>query len=207
MNDQEQPFHCHDCGFCRVGGAHNFQHCNACGMCIDKNLYHSHNCQSGKYRSNCPVCQEYLFSSRSASHEMPCGHAIHWDCFRQLAAHDSRCPVCKKTAETRERMIPTWEAMAAGVALQPVPPELSRVVNISCNDCERGEEARAWHFLGVQCNNCQSFNTVVDQILMAGEEAYQFLEMRDAQNMVNEEQSNSPRRKRRRRVNRRRSAF
>ena len=104
-------------------------------------------------------------------------------------------------------MIPTWEAMAAGVALQPVPPELSRVVNISCNDCERGEEARAWHFLGVQCNNCQSFNTVVDQILMAGEEAYQFLEMRDAQNMVNEEQSNNPRRKRRRRVNRRRSAF
>jgi len=176
MSDEERPYHCPDCGFCRVGGAENFKHCHDCGMCIDRTLYDNHNCKVGKYKSNCPVCQEYLFSSRSASHEMPCGHAIHWDCFRQLAAHDSRCPVCKKTAETRERMMPTWNAMAAGVALQPVPPELARVVNITCNDCERSDDARAWHFLGVQCRNCSSFNTVVDRIILSGEDAHEFLE-------------------------------
>ena len=176
MSAKDQPYHCSECGFCRVGGADNFQHCDDCGMCIDKSLFDEHNCKSGKYKANCPVCQEFLFSSRSASHEMPCGHAIHWDCFRQLAAHDSRCPVCKKTAETFERMKPTWDAMAAGIAMQPVPPDLCRVVHISCNDCEQSQENRAWHFLGVQCWNCQSFNTVVDTIVCSGREAHDFLE-------------------------------
>mmetsp|Transcript_12617 Transcript_12617/g.30131 ORF Transcript_12617/g.30131 Transcript_12617/m.30131 type:complete len:459 (+) Transcript_12617:107-1483(+) len=206
MSNDEKPYHCRDCGFCRVGGAENFQHCHDCGMCIDKSLYSNHNCKSGKYKSNCPVCQEYLFSSRSASHEMPCGHAIHWECFRQLAAHDSRCPVCKKTAETRERMMPTWNAMAAGVAMQPVPPELARVVNITCNDCETSEDARAWHFLGVQCRNCSSFNTVVDRIIMTGEEAHEFLEALQARQDLNATEDGDQRISRRR-INRRRSLF
>lgn len=200
MSDDEHPYHCEDCGFCRVGGRDNFQHCHDCGMCIDKTLYSSHNCKSGKYKSNCPVCQEYLFSSRSASHEMPCGHAIHWECFRQLAAHDSRCPVCKKTAETKERMMPTWDAMASGIAMQPIPPELCRVVNIVCNDCERSDDGRAWHFLGIQCHHCQSFNTVVDRLVLSGAEAYEYLEVtRNADAAV----AAPPRR----RMNRRRSAF
>jgi Zinc-ribbon len=73
-------------------------------------------------------------------------------------------------------MMPTWNAMAAGIAMQPVPPELCRVVNIGCNDCEQREDGRSWHFLGVQCRNCSSFNTVVDRIVLSGEEAYEFLE-------------------------------
>jgi len=179
MSKEERPYHCPDCGFCRVGGAENFRHCHDCGMCIDKSLFREHNCKVGKYMSNCPVCQEDLFSSRSASHEMPCGHAIHWHCFRDLAAHDSRCPVCKKTAETHERMLPTWNAMAMGIALQPVPPDLAKAVTIVCNDCEKSEENRAWHFLGVQCRHCQSFNTVVERIAMVGPQAHEFLMVAD----------------------------
>jgi len=125
--------------------------------------------------SNCPVCQEDLFSSRDASHELPCGHAIHWHCFRELASHDSRCPMCKKTAETHERMKPTWDAMAMGIALQPVPPELCKVVTVKCNDCEDVQVNRGWHFLGVQCARCESFNTVVERITMMGQEAHEFL--------------------------------
>lgn len=206
MSNEENPYHCPDCGFCRVGGAENFKHCHDCGMCIDTTLYDNHNCKSGKYKSNCPVCQEFLFSSRSASHEMPCGHAIHWECFRQLAAHDSRCPICKKTAETKERMIPTWNAMAHAVALQPVPPELARVVNITCIDCEQLEAARAWHFLGVQCRNCSSFNTVVDRIVMQGEEANLFLEALQTRSDLENNEEGSERISRRR-INRRRSLF
>ena len=175
MSNEEKPYHCPDCGFCRVGGGENFRHCQDCGMCIDKKLFDNHNCKVGKYMSNCPVCQEDLFSSRDASHELPCGHAIHWHCFRELASHDSRCPICKKTAETHERMKPTWDAMAMGIALQPVPPELAKVVTIKCNDCEVGEANRSWHFLGVRCNNCESFNTVTETIQMMGEEAHEFL--------------------------------
>jgi len=179
MTAEERPYHCAECGFCRVGGAENFRHCNDCGMCIDASLFAQHNCKVGKYMQNCPICQEDLFSSRSASHEMPCGHAIHWHCFRELAAHDSRCPVCKKTAETHERMQPTWNAMAMGIELQPVPPDLAKAVTIICNDCERTEDNRAWHFLGVQCRSCTSFNTVVERITKVGAEAHAFLATAD----------------------------
>ena len=117
------------------------------------------------------VCQEDLFSSRSASHEMPCGHAIHWHCFKELTSYDTRCPVCKKTAETREHMAATWSAMAMGISLQPVPPEMARVVTIICNDCEEVQENRQWHFLGVQCLECSSFNTIVEKITLMGREA------------------------------------
>lgn len=175
MSNEERPYHCPDCGFCRVGGGENFRHCQDCGMCIDRQLFNSHNCKVGKYMSNCPVCQEDLFSSRDASHELPCGHAIHWHCFRELASHDSRCPMCKKTAETHERMKPTWDAMAMGIALQPVPPELCKVVTVKCNDCEDVQVNRAWHFLGVQCGRCESFNTVVERITMMGQEAHDFM--------------------------------
>lgn len=72
-------------------------------------------------------------------------------------------------------MKPTWDAMAMGIALQPVPPELAKVVTIKCNDCEVVQSDRGWHFLGVQCRNCESFNTVVDRITMMGQEAHEFL--------------------------------
>jgi RING finger/CHY zinc finger protein 1 len=150
-------------------------------MCIDAQLFDDHNCKSGKYMSNCPVCQEDLFSSRAASHEMPCGHAIHWHCFKELTSYDTRCPVCKKTAESPEQMAATWSAIAMGIALQPVPPELARVVNILCNDCELSDRNRRWHFLGVRCLHCLSFNTNVEQIVLQGRDAAEYLDELEAQ--------------------------
>lgn len=131
---------------------------------------------------NCPICQEDLFSSRHASHEMPCGHAIHWHCFKELTSYDTRCPVCKKTAETPEHMATTWSAIAMGISLQPVPIELTRCVNIVCNDCEEHDTERRWHFLGVRCMNCLSFNTVVENTILQGVEAAEFLERKEAEN-------------------------
>lgn len=124
--------------------------------------------------SNCPVCQEDLFSSRMASHEMPCGHAIHWHCFRELTSFDTRCPVCKKTAETHDQMEQTWNAMAMGIALQPLPADMARVVDIICNDCEERSVNQRWHFLGVQCQKCKSFNTTVERTVLVGQEAADF---------------------------------
>lgn len=176
MSNKESPYHCVDCGFCRVGGSENFRHCHDCGMCIDALLFSNHNCKSGKYMNDCPICREDLFSSRFASHEMPCGHAIHWHCFKQLTSYDTRCPVCKKTAESPEQMAATWSAIAMGIALQPVPSDMARVVNIICNDCESTDSNRRWHFLGVRCLHCLSFNTQVEQIVMHGIDAADFLD-------------------------------
>jgi RING finger and CHY zinc finger domain-containing protein 1 len=148
-------------------------------MCIDAKLFDEHHCRQGKYMSNCPVCQEDLFRSRDASHEMPCGHAIHWHCFKDLTSYDTRCPVCKKTAESPDHMAATWSAIAMGIALQPVPAELTRAVDIMCNDCERTATNRRWHFLGVRCLSCLSFNTIVERIVMSGLEAADLLNRLD----------------------------
>jgi len=147
---------------------------------FNKSLPFSFASFSKKYMSNCPVCQEDLFSSRHASHEMPCGHAIHWHCFKELTSYDTRCPVCKKTAETADQMAATWSAMAMGIALQPVPADLARVVTIVCYDCEQHEDNRRWHFLGVRCHKCMSFNTTVERTTMMGRDAAAFLDELDA---------------------------
>lgn len=73
----KHPFHCEECGFCRVGGRANFRHCAQCCMCISTNVYHTHNCMKDKYKNNCPVCREDMFSSRQSPQDLPCGHAIH----------------------------------------------------------------------------------------------------------------------------------
>lgn len=72
-------------------------------------------------------------------------------------------------------MAPTWSTMAIGISLQPVPPEMARVVIIICNDCGEQDENRRWHFLGVQCNTCSSFNTTVERTSLIGREAAAFL--------------------------------
>jgi len=65
-------------------------------------------------------------------------------------------------------MAAAWEARARDIAEQPMPPDLQRIVDIMCNDCEAKSPRRNWHFLGVQCPQCNSFNTVVEQVLSSG---------------------------------------
>ena len=70
-----------------------------------------------------------------------------------------------------------------------VPPELAKVVDISCNDCEQPSINCRWHILGVQCKNCNSFNTVVDQVRLTGEEAVAFLENMEENDYAQEEEN------------------
>jgi hypothetical protein len=79
--------------------------------------------------------------------------------------------VCKKTAETPDEMEETWNAMAVAIALQPVPAEMARSVDILCNDCEEKSFNQRWHFLGMQCHICNSFNTNIERTVLMGQEA------------------------------------
>jgi len=168
MSKSKKPFHCDQCGFCRVGGQENFRHCSECCMCISVNVFQTHRCFKDKYKNNCPVCREDMFSSRQSPQDLPCGHAIHAHCFRKLAGFDYRCPICKKTVVSQQSMAAAWEARARDIAEHPMPSDLQRIVNIMCNDCETKSYARNWHFLGIQCGHCSSFNTVVEQVLSSG---------------------------------------
>mmetsp|Transcript_16028 Transcript_16028/g.33520 ORF Transcript_16028/g.33520 Transcript_16028/m.33520 type:complete len:449 (+) Transcript_16028:38-1384(+) len=168
MASNKRPFHCDECGFCRVGGSDNFRHCSQCCMCISVTVYETHNCMRDKYKNNCPVCREDMFSSRQPPQDLPCGHAIHAHCFRNLAAFDYRCPICKKTVVSRNSMSAAWQARARDIEMQPMPEDLARIVNIHCNDCETKSAHCSWHFLGVQCPGCRSFNTVVETVVHSG---------------------------------------
>ena len=55
-----------------------------------------------------------------------------------------------------------WEDRARDIQSQPMPSDLARVVDIYCNDCEKNSFNCNWHFLGVQCPECHSFNTAVE---------------------------------------------
>ena len=164
MELSKQPFHCDQCGFCRVGGAEKYRHCNECSMCINAETYNSHHCLKDKFKNNCPVCHEDMFTSRHAPQDLPCGHAIHTHCFRKLAGFDYRCPICKKTVVSRSSMSRAWAERAQDIQSQPMPADLKRVVNIMCYDCETKTPNLQWHFLGVQCPSCNSFNTVVENV-------------------------------------------
>ena len=164
----KKPFHCDLCGFCRVGGQENFRHCSECCMCISINVFETHRCFKDKYKNNCPVCREDMFSSRQSPQDLPCGHAIHAHCFRKLAGFDYRCPICKKTVVSQQSMAAAWEARARDIAEHPMPSDLQRIVDIMCNDCETKSHSQNWHFLGIQCGHCSSFNTVVEQVISSG---------------------------------------
>jgi len=162
MNTTKQPFHCEKCGICRVGGRENFVHCDQCDMCISRSTYNNHLCLKDKFKNSCPICFENMHTSRHAALDLPCGHAIHTHCFRKLAAFDYRCPICKKTVVNSDTMSRAWTERAREIQSQPMPADLARTVDIWCNDCEVKSEGRDWHFLGVQCPNCRSFNTAVE---------------------------------------------
>lgn len=137
-------------------------------MCISVAVFETHQCFKDKYKNNCPVCREDMFSSRQSPQDLPCGHAIHAHCFRKLAGFDYRCPICKKTVVSQQSMAAAWEARARDIAEHPMPSDLQRVVDIMCNDCETKSPNLQWHFLGIQCPQCSSFNTVVEQVLSSG---------------------------------------
>jgi len=136
MGLEKKPFHCEDCGICRVGGREQYRHCSVCSMCIHAEAFETHICFKDKYKNHCPVCREDMHTSRHTSQDLPCGHAIHTHCFRKLAGFDYRCPICKKTVMNHVSMMAAWQERALDIQSQPMPRDLARVVNIMCYDCE-----------------------------------------------------------------------
>jgi RING finger/CHY zinc finger protein 1 len=187
MENENEPYHCDKCGICRVGGKDNFEHCDTCGMCIKKDDFDNHNCQAGilMAKAKCPVCYEDLFSSRTACHELPCNHTLHWKCFLELSSVDLRCPICKKTMIRREDMEDVWKRLTKDIEDQPVPPDETRVVDVICNDCETRECDRRWHPLGVACTHCKGYNTSTI-VKMIGVGAHMYLnQIEEATNTTN----------------------
>eukprot|EP01105_Mastigella_eilhardi_P023729 TRINITY_DN6039_c1_g1_i4.p1 TRINITY_DN6039_c1_g1~~TRINITY_DN6039_c1_g1_i4.p1 ORF type:complete len:264 (-),score=59.28 TRINITY_DN6039_c1_g1_i4:71-862(-) len=163
-DESKEIYHCSKCVICRVGRGigTDRQHCDTCGCCYPIEHFRDHHCIPKQLQSNCPVCNQFLFTSVSMVLITHCGHAIHEECMRQmLASGIYKCPLCMKTLLD---MMPAFALMCDCVANTRMPPEYQHTtVLIFCNDCER-KSTVPYHFLGHPCPFCHSFNTSVLQM-------------------------------------------
>jgi tyrosyl-DNA phosphodiesterase 2 len=131
----------------------------------------NHRCIERAADSDCPICNEYLLNSPRSVMFMQCGHSIHLACFEELKKTSYRCPLCNKSCVNMEYH---FRQLDMHILQQPMPPDYAdaRAV-ISCNDC-CAKSQTAFHWLGLKCAVCRSYNTVQLQLLnMPGEQQEQ----------------------------------
>jgi hypothetical protein len=162
---QKSIYHCEKCGLCRVGqglGVDYF-HCDVCNVCLAIQLKDNHKCIERNLESACPICAEYLHSSRTTVIFMPCGHGIHYKCHQAHIRTSYQCPTCLKSLAD---MTEYFRRIDAVLQEQPMPTEYGKFVNlVFCNDCERRSYA-TYHFLYHKCGECASYNTKVLQTVL-----------------------------------------
>jgi len=157
-DEDKQQFHCSGCGICRVGGRDNYFHCHRCDMCLPNHLKDNHKCVEKVSRSNCPVCQEDIHTSRIPSQIPPCNHLIHKTCFDEMLTNGHyACPVC---GVSMMDMADVWKIYDREISETPMPSEyIGLHAAIQCRDCFKPGHA-LFHILGMKCEDCGSYNTV-----------------------------------------------
>lgn len=98
-----------------------------------------------------------MFDSQLSVIFMECGHPIHKNCYSQYMATSYKCPLCNKSIV---KMDAIFLNLANIIKEQPMPEEWKHMRSVVlCNDCS-AKCSTPYHFLGLRCQNCQSFNTV-----------------------------------------------
>ncbi|RKP07858.1 hypothetical protein THASP1DRAFT_16466 [Thamnocephalis sphaerospora] len=89
-------YHCAKCGICRVGKGigYDYFHCDTCNTCISSSLQQRHQCTVNVLDKDCPVCDEYLFTSIHDTQIAACGHAYHSKCYKGHLVVVDHCPEC-----------------------------------------------------------------------------------------------------------------
>lgn len=133
-----------------------------CMACIAMSIAKKHKCIERSTDRDCPICSENMFGSVTPVIFMECGHSIHRACYTDLLKTSYRCPLCNKSVVNMEIQFRNYDA---AILDQPMPEEYSdtRVI-VSCNDCSAKSQT-AYHWLGLRCPNCRSYNTVALQLL------------------------------------------
>ncbi|KAL0940635.1 chy and ring finger domain-containing protein [Colletotrichum truncatum] len=156
-------YHCNDCGICRrgIGIGKDFFHCKKCCACISISIQHSHKCIERSTDCNCPICGEYMFTSPKPVVFMLCGHSIHQKCYDEHMLRSYKCPICNKSLLNMQSQ---FRQLELAILSQPMPPEFRDTrATVLCNDCS-GRSSVPYHWLGLKCAICTSYNTVELQI-------------------------------------------
>lgn len=82
-DDDREIYHCSFCNLCQLekGLGIDFFHCMNCNACLSNSLS-VHICREKCFESNCPICHEDIFTSRSPVKALACGHLMHSTCFQ-----------------------------------------------------------------------------------------------------------------------------
>ncbi|KAI2631721.1 hypothetical protein GGS21DRAFT_539926 [Xylaria nigripes] len=164
-DDPDKPcYHCNDCGICRIGHGigKDFYHCKKCCACITIASQSDHKCIERVIDCDCPICGDYLFTSPKPVCFMKCGHSIHRDCFEEHQKSSYKCPLCNKSLVNMESQFRNLEL---SIQAQPMPLELrdTRAI-VLCHDCS-AKSSTTYHWLGLKCAVCHSYNTAQLQII------------------------------------------
>lgn len=133
----------------------DYRHCMRCNACVSLNG--DHNCIPQRLQGNCPICSESMFQSTEPLRGLTCGHVMHLSCYsRYMRGHTYTCPLCKKSAED---MTEYFGLLDSAVRMQPMPPSYAATTsNIYCQDCCKMGNV-SYHFVGLKCQHCGSYNT------------------------------------------------
>ncbi|KAI1083791.1 zf-CHY-domain-containing protein [Whalleya microplaca] len=168
-NPDKPVYHCNDCGICRIGRGlgKDFFHCKTCCACIAIGKEKDHKCIERSTDCDCPICGEYMFTSPKALCFMKCGHSIHRQCLDQHMKVAYKCPICNKSLANMELQ---FRNLDMAIESQPMPPEFQDTrALILCNDCSAKSSVK-YHWLGLKCAVCLSYNTAQLRILGLADE-------------------------------------
>ncbi|KAI2631888.1 zf-CHY-domain-containing protein [Hypoxylon sp. NC1633] len=170
-DDPDKPvYHCNDCGICRIGRGigKDFFHCKTCCACIAIGQEKDHKCIERSTDCDCPICGDYMFTSPKAVCFMKCGHSIHRQCLDQHMKVAYKCPICNKSLANMELQ---FRNLDMAIQTQPMPSEFQDTrALVLCNDCSAKSSVK-YHWLGLKCGVCSSYNTAQLQILGMADEA------------------------------------
>ncbi|KAG9248573.1 hypothetical protein BJ878DRAFT_3976 [Calycina marina] len=176
-------YHCNDCGICRKGRGlgKDFFHCKTCGVCMSMSNEHSHKCIERVSDCDCPICGEYMFDSPRPVVFMLCGHGIHQACYYEHMKSSYKCPICSKSTVNMETQ---FRNLDRAIDSQPMPPQFRDTkAMVSCNDCY-AKSAVKYHWLGLKCAICDSYNTAQLSILSDPVVEVPTIDAGEAENLV-----------------------
>ncbi|KAI9804052.1 MAG: hypothetical protein M1833_000333 [Piccolia ochrophora] len=163
-DSEKSIYHCADCGICRIGRGlgKDFYHCKRCCVCMSISIAQSHKCIERSTDCDCPICGEYMFNSPLTVVFMPCGHSIHHQCYYDHMKTSYRCPICSRSIVNMETQ---FRNLDRAIESQPMPPQFQDTkALVYCNDCCAKSSVK-YHWLGLKCSVCDSYNTAQIQIL------------------------------------------
>lgn len=103
-----------------------------------------------------------MFTSPSPVVFMLCGHGIHRACYDRHMKSSYKCPICSKSTVNMETQ---FRNLDRAIDAQPMPPQFQDTkAMVSCNDCY-AKSAVKYHWLGLKCAICDSYNTAQLSIL------------------------------------------